>query len=78
MTNDVVSEWIHREPFVPFRIHTTNGRTFDVMHPEFAMLLRTTLVLGNPETDGVSMVSLIHVNEFESLGEPVETSAAGS
>ena len=42
------------------------------------MLLRTTLVVGRPGTDSVSMLSLIHVNEFEVIDGPVETRAAKS
>ena len=32
---------LRRRPFVPFRIFATDGRTFDVRHPDQALVLRT-------------------------------------
>ena len=31
---------LRRRPFVPFRIFATDGRTFDVRHPDQALVLR--------------------------------------
>ena len=76
MTKDVIRQWISASPFQPFRIHTTNGRTFDIPHPEFAKLLRTTLAVFKPDSDVVSLVSLLHINEFEAVGELVETESS--
>ena len=30
----------HRRPFVPIRIHITDGMTYDIRHPENVMVLR--------------------------------------
>ena len=72
---DICEDWIKRRPFVPFVVHTTNGRSFEVPHPDFIHLMRTALAIFKPDSDSVSFVSLIHVNEFEALGGPVEMQA---
>lgn len=33
------------EPFEPFRIHTASGRDFDIRHPEFAQVGRSSLTI---------------------------------
>jgi hypothetical protein len=42
---DDVRAWIHDVPFQPFRLHLTNGTSFDVRHPEQALVDRTTVTL---------------------------------
>ena len=46
---------VFAEPFEPFRIVTASGRTFEVRHPEFVQVGRTTLTVysapdGNPDS----------------------------
>jgi hypothetical protein len=36
---------LHATPFVPFRIHMSDGKDLDVMHPEMAMLTRLALLI---------------------------------
>ena len=33
-----VREFLRRRPFQPFRLTLTDGRTYDVMHPELAIV----------------------------------------
>lgn len=48
----VIVEHALAEPFRPFRIHTASGRTFEVRHPEFVQMGRSTLtVYASPEND---------------------------
>ncbi len=35
MTSDFLRELIRARPFVPFILHLTDGRTFEVPHPDF-------------------------------------------
>jgi hypothetical protein len=41
MRPEEVKNWLKREPFVPFRMVLSNGRTFEVQHPEMIMVGRT-------------------------------------
>ena len=38
-------ELLHALPFVPFRLHVSDGRTFDVHHAEFVTYSKNTLYL---------------------------------
>jgi hypothetical protein len=70
------SETIHRllkaQPFQPFRLHLSNGRTHDVRHPELALIGKRDMVLGNPLPDSdlpiyenFEIISLLHVNDIQ-------------
>ena len=37
MTIDDIREALRAEPFKPFTIHRSDGRTHDVVHPEFVL-----------------------------------------
>ena len=37
---------LHKVPFSPFRIQLTNGQSHVIPHPDFAMLKRTSVVIG--------------------------------
>jgi hypothetical protein len=37
---------LHVQPFVPFRLHLTDGRSFDVPHPEFLMVTQRVVYVG--------------------------------
>lgn len=72
-------ELLNTQPFVPLRIHMTDGQTFDVHHPEWVLVLRSRVDIGIPadsETgilDRVEHCSLLHVVRVEELPR-VETS----
>jgi hypothetical protein len=78
MTLQTFRELLTRRPFQPFRLVMSSGPTYDVRHPEMAMLTRTDLLVGiDIADDGVpaefKICSLPHVTAVE----PLSTSAAG-
>lgn len=49
-----IANYVGAEPFRPFRITTTSGRTFDIRHPEMIHVGRNTVIIytflsDNPE-----------------------------
>lgn len=38
MTIDHLRESVYRRPFSPFTLHLSDGRSFQVRHPEFVMM----------------------------------------
>ena len=77
MTVQSFRELLGRQPFQPFRLVMSSGQTYEVRHPEMAMLTRTDILVGLGETDdGVpaefKICSLLHVTAIEplSVGEP--------
>jgi len=65
--NRTLRELLERRPFRPFEVRLSNGDAFQVRHPEFAMLLRTQLVIGIPESDRVVICALLHVADIKQL-----------
>ena len=77
MRPDDIHEFVRRRPFQPFRIPLTDGRTYDIFHPEFAMVGRSTIAVGIPRPgeaiyDRLVTISLVHVMQIE-LIEPAAT-----
>jgi hypothetical protein len=43
-----VLKLVRKRPFEPFRIRMDDGTVYEVLRPEFAMVGRTTMVVGIP------------------------------
>jgi hypothetical protein len=72
MTVQTYRELLAQRPFRPFRLVMSSGNTYEVRHPEMALLTRTDLLVGVGETDeGVPaefrICSLLHVAAIEPL-----------
>ncbi len=72
---------LRRQPFVPLRMHLTDGKTYDIRHPEMAMITSREVYVGRKETSpgsGIAkecdLVSLLHVVRVEQM--PLSPSAA--
>ena len=81
MTPRTVMDIVLAEPFQPFRIHMASGRSFEVRHPEFVQMGRSTLTIYSPpESDPNGpqrweRVSLLLIESLAPLDAPV---SAGS
>jgi hypothetical protein len=65
---------LRRQPFMPLRIHLTDGKTYDVRHPEMAMVTAREVYVGREETSpgsgiakGCDLVALVHVVRVEQV-----------
>lgn len=65
MNAETFRELLSRRPFEPFTIRMTNGDVFQVRHPELALLLKTKIIVGDPENDRSWICSLLHVATIE-------------
>ena len=72
-----VLEFLERRPFRAFQLTLTDGRTYDVRHPELAMVGRSTVAIGLPAPDDSSpiydrlvTVSLMHIMQIEPTEVP--------
>jgi hypothetical protein len=62
MDINVLRDALRTQPFLPFRLHLTDGRTFRVQHPELLALGVTgrTVVYVNPdENDRIVIVNTL-------------------
>ena len=83
LTVQTFRELLTQRPFKPFRLVMSSGQSYDVRHPEMAMLTRTSILVGIDEADdGVpaefKICSLLHVTAVEpsGAGEPRQTGPA--
>ncbi len=72
MTPEEFEDYLKRQPFMPFRIHMSNGRTHDVRHPEIAIVTMDAVVVGVHEEGEryprfTRTLALINVNELEPI-----------
>lgn len=77
MTVQTFREMLWRRPFQPVRLTLSHGQSYEIHHPEVAMLTRTNLLICTDiAEDGVpaefKIISLLHVTAIE----PVRTQAA--
>lgn len=67
-----VREALRKQPFEPFRIRLTTGQSYEVRHPEFATVTRTSVYVGVPEGRGefperAIQCALLHVVSLEPI-----------
>jgi hypothetical protein len=79
MTLQTFRDLLAQKPFKPFRLVMSSGQSYEIRHPETAMLTRTSILVGIDEADdGIpaefKICSLLHVTAVE----PLSASAAGT
>lgn len=73
MRPEELRELLNAQPFVPLRIHMTDGKTFDLKHLDFVLVLRSRVDIGigqnseNGILDRVEHCSLLHIVRVEEL-----------
>ncbi len=73
MRPEDIRELRDADPFIPFRICLTDGKSYDVPHRDFLMISRTVIDIGvasNPATrvyDQIVRVSPLHIVRVENL-----------
>ena len=61
------------QPFVPFRICLTDGKSYDVPHRDFVMVAKTVIDIGITSTPGsgiydqIVRISPLHIVRIENL-----------
>ena len=65
MTSETLLEMLKRKPFEPFEVRMSNGDVFEVRHPEFAFVLKSNLVIGDPVSDRVHICALLYIANLQ-------------
>jgi hypothetical protein len=79
MRAEELTELLRTQPFVPLRIHLTDGQSYDIRHPDWVLVLRQRVDIGlqpDPGTgvlERVAHYSLLHIVRVEEL--PLATPA---
>ena len=72
MSAAAIKESLSRRPFEPFRIRLSSGDTFEVRHPENALMVRAGVYVAVPDDKGelpeaATWCSLLHVAAIEPI-----------
>jgi hypothetical protein len=61
------------KPFVPLRVFTSSGQSYDITHPDLVLVGRRSLIVGVASNDNpahfedVSRVALMHITDLQDL-----------
>jgi len=75
-TPDNIQDRVRKRPFVPLRIVTSSGETFDVFHPDLIMVGRRDITVGiasveHPgQYERQTRIAIMHVTALEDLPVP--------
>ena len=58
MNAEPVKRMLEQRPFRPFEVHMSSGDIIQVRYPQFAFLIKNTLVIGDPDSEQVSICGL--------------------
>ncbi|MEM7519017.1 MAG: hypothetical protein AAF368_19100 [Planctomycetota bacterium] len=62
MTADDLRALFRRQPFLPMRVHMTNGAKFDVSHPDQGMVYDELLIVGSDQgLEHCALMNIAHV-----------------
>ena len=73
MRPEELKSLLRRQPFVPLRFHITDGRTYDIRHPDQVIVLKGAVDIGvNPDprsgiVEQVERCSLFHLVRVEEM-----------
>jgi hypothetical protein len=82
-TADAIQARVRERPFVPLRIVTSAGQSFDIYHPDLIMigsraLLVSTASSANPtQFEQVTRVAIMHVTALQDLPTPAPPGGDG-
>ncbi len=70
-------EFTRRQPFEPYRIHLTGGKTYDIVHPDQVIVFRSRIIMvvgyenGVPEhSEHVALNHIVRIQELQAEAAP--------
>ncbi|MCG8448209.1 MAG: hypothetical protein MI725_01340 [Pirellulales bacterium] len=67
MNSETFQGLLRRQPFQPLEVRMSNGGVHQIRHPEMALLLRSNIILGSPESDKFEFLSMLHVVDVKAI-----------
>ena len=83
MHPDEVLRAVRRQPFIPFRLHVSDGSAYDVRHPETILVTRRAAILAIPDdpaypAERAVTVAMVHISRLEELAGATTSDGAGA
>ncbi len=72
-TADEIQACLREQPFIPLRLVTSSGQSYDITHLELVLVGRRSLIIGvasndNPsQFESASRVAVMHVTDLQDL-----------
>ena len=66
-TPENIQELLNREPFLPFRLIMTSGKTYEVVSPNSAALLKSEVFVVFPDGARWAHVPFLHIASIETI-----------
>ncbi len=81
MRPDDLLRMLRKRPFIPFRLHVSDGTTYEIIGPEMAIVERSTVTVGVPIPGQPGflldvVVSLLHITRLEPIVRSAPTPAS--
>jgi len=72
MRPEEIRKILGERPFRPFRIHMSDGASYDVRHPELVLVAKRQLIVGVAKPgseilDDFSFVNILHITRIEPI-----------
>src|SRR5262249_22149854 len=67
MNFEYFQQLLTAQPFVPFVVHLSNGKSYPVRYTGCAALTRTRLAIADPDADTIFVCPLLHITSVEML-----------
>jgi hypothetical protein len=67
MNTETFQSLLRRQPFQPLEVRMSDGTKHKIDHPRKAMQLKSSIILGSPESDDFEFLSLLHVADVKAL-----------
>jgi len=67
MNTATFQSFLRHQPFQPIEVRMSNGDVHQIRHPETAFLLRSSVILGSPESDNFEFLSLLHIVNVKAI-----------
>jgi len=68
MIVEAIREKLEQDPFVPFLIRASSGKTYRVSNPGLVVLLKTRMFVAEPRSDRSATIPYLHVAAVEEFG----------
>lgn len=62
-----VKERLTRDPFEPFRIRSSSGKSYDITQPFLVAIMKTKIFIAAPDSDQWDELSYLHIAALESI-----------
>ncbi len=66
-TVDNIRELLEREPFQPFRLIMSSGKSCEIAKPNLAMLLKSEVFVAFPDGEHWAHIPYLHVSSIETV-----------